>query len=1258
MRRFPHLADAADIIQWSERIDARSELPRLIRRLISHENDRVVRLDMRSGEGVGVVGYDGVVQANKGTPFVPEGLSVWEMGTGADPRGKANKDYKKRTEDPGRIKQEETTFVFLTSRRWNDKSSWEDEKHEEGKWLDVRAYDVDDIERALEGAPVAHILFSEAVGKGANDVQSLEDWWSRFSALTSPPITSDLVLAGRREAAASLLSLVDEDRRRTTIRGRSAEDVLAFVASVVSSVPEDAKDALFARCLVVRDPSALRRLGGGTGLLLLVPLNEGMLQEAQLIEVHHVIFASLSGGSADIDLLPIEFSASMQILSELGLKEEQATPLARAAHKSLSAYVRLAAVAGHAPVPEWSRELESMALRRAWLAGAWNSGRSGDIQVLSDLMQSDYSETESELLAASRKADPLLVSIGGSWAVVSPEDSWDYCKASITQSDLEALERAVQTVLGAVDPSLELEPDKRWMAAIYGKSRIHSSSLRKGLATTVCLLGCRGESVPLAHGRSASALAQGVVASLLDRANADESGNLWSSLSGVLPLLAEAAPDVFLRAVQSGASGDEPTLLKLFGDQEGDVFSVSSPHTGLLWALELLAWSPDYFALSIEALARLAELDPGGELTNRPAASLHTVFCPWLPQTSAGPESRLAALDGIVSRHPDVGRSLLLALLPEHSQFVTPTYSPRFQDWRRGDPGVSYVEYWQVTTEVGQRLLGMTTEDEGLWLELIDRVADMPPDLRTAVIDALGTLDTESLPGSLRADLWNELNELTGHHREFADAAWALPEQVLDDIVTVQDRIEPHDPIERFGRLFTSHAPDIGVSRRGDMTAYQTELASLRSKAAAEILAVHGLEGLLSLARTLDTSGFLGAAVSEVEGDAPLDIVDLLDSQDNSEVAFANGYVRRKSGGNISWLLSRAELHAGRPILQARLLLCSDDLAACWEAATRLGQDTESAYWDEFQGYGRGSDFELLNEAAKNLIVHGRPAAALDLLSMYSHQQADKIDRSLIVAGFEAILGGNDREMGLLASYDISRLLELLRESELDEDELALLEWRLLPASDAGLGPTSPVLQKKLSRDPAFFAEVVSLCYKTAHGPDEHNDKPKYVIQNADTLLHRWSHVPGADEPGGMIDEDRLNVWVEEARRLLGDLDREEIGDHLIGAILAHAGEDPDGIWPPVAVRDVIERLGSAKVESGLKTERYNMRGGTSRALDEGGAQEVALAKSYSDWAEKLKDSWPRTAGVLRSLADGYRDEARMHDEEAQRFEEGLDLHD
>ena len=78
-------------------------------------------------------------------------------------------------------------------------------------------------------------------------------------------------------------------------------------------------------------------------------------------------------------------------------------------------------------------------------------------------------------------------------------------------------------------------------------------------------------------------------------------------------------------------------------------------------------------------------------------------------------------------------------------------------------------------------------------------------------------------------------------------------------------------------------------------------------------------------------------------------------------------------------------------------------------------------------------------------------------------------------------------------------------------------------------------------------------------------------------------------------------------------------------------------------------------MESGFRMQAFNNRGGTSRGIYDGGAQERALVERLNGYVARIRDSAPRTAAVLSSLADGYSAEARRNDEEADRTREGFD---
>ena len=62
----------------------------------------------------------------------------------------------------------------------------------------------------------------------------------------------------------------------------------------------------------------------------------------------------------------------------------------------------------------------------------------------------------------------------------------------------------------------------------------------------------------------------------------------------------------------------------------------------------------------------------------------------------------------------------------------------------------------------------------------------------------------------------------------------------------------------------------------------------------------------------------------------------------------------------------------------------------------------------------------------------------------------------------------------------------------------------------------------------------------------------------------------------------------------------------------------------------------------------YNKRRIVSRSLAEGGEQERELAENYDSYASDSAYEWPRVAGTLRRIADGYRNEARRRDHDGE----------
>jgi len=287
------------------------------------------------------------------------------------------------------------------------------------------------------------------------------------------------------------------------------------------------------------------------------------------------------------------------------------------------------------------------------------------------------------------------------------------------------------------------------------------------------------------------------------------------------------------------------------------------------------------------------------------------------------------------------------------------------------------------------------------------------------------------------------------------------------------------------------------------------------------------------------------------------------------------------------------------------------------------------------------------------LVLPGLLCHNIDALSMYAARQSG-MDADLIIEALRTFGTEEDPEAARVSEYDISRLLEYLKEEGIESETIALLEWRYLPLLHDE--SRTLALESLLARNPRTFVELVELVFRRAN--EDADSEPRNVnptlASNAYRLLREWRIVPGPED--GTVDGVALNEWLEEARRLLAEADRIEVGELQIGEVLAHAPEDPDGTFPTLPVRDVLEAAPNYRLERGFRIGLFNKTGITSRGLTDGGQQEYDVAAKYESWAGAVQATHPRTASAPRDVAGSYRDEGRRNDEEARRLLEGLDL--
>ncbi len=1249
------LVDATDLASWANRRDAQDVLPQLLRRLVHATVERVIRMGFPAGEGVQLGGWDGIVVVDEWNAFVANGTSAWEVGTNKDIKRKADDDYEKRRGDLRGIDPTQSTFVFVTARRWGGKGDWVAARQGEGVWREVRAYDADDLETWLELAPAVHVWLSILLGKHPENAMDLGNVWADWSETTRPAMTTELVLAGRGEVVERIHAWLRDPSAPLALQAESRDEAMAVFTAAVQQLPPDDRIVNLSRALVVNDLSAWHRLTASEKPLILVPVFESRDALARAARAGHRVVVPLghadSASTTTLTVPRLSRDHAAKVLIAAGISEERARDLATLSRRSLTSFRRKLALSPEVQQPEWARPGEARPLLPAMLAGAWSDGKEADRQALATLAQAPYEELSETLVRWSNESDPPVRRIGDAWFVVSKEDAWLLLARYMTRDDLQRLEEVVLDVLSTPDPRFDLADNERWMAGALGQAPRHSDLVRRGLAETLAVMGARGETAAVSTDTSAGQHAARTVRRLLEHANAD--WRVWASLSPLLSLLAEAAPDVFLTAVGEGLTGEQPVLLKLFADREDPVFS-SSPHTGLLWALETVAWSPEHLGHAAALLAKLARLDPGGRLTNRPLNSLRGIFLLWHPQTMAGLAQRLRVLDMLRRSEPEIAWRLLRQLLPEHQGIGFNTPTPNWRDWAPGPPPrVTRGEYIKAVREVTTRMLADADESGPRWQDLIEALATLPVDQHEAIVSRLSSMEVDHLQPPDGALIWNALRKLISQHRSFSDADWALPPERVDRLEEVYRRFEPTESTGRYAWLFGDR-PQLPGGGEQDVTAYREAIANARLDAARNIHAAMGLAGLLEFAQHVERPGEVGVTLghSELLQDQENQVLgELLSADDDVLAQVARGFAAgRVWSRGREWAEAKLAEVAGAwsPAQRAELLACLPCDPGTWDLAAGSDAETERRYWCSVNPYWIPDPSEVAR-AAEKLLEHGRPYTAVKLLALHA-RPTNALPARLIADVLEGAVrtSANDaRPLGDFA-HDVARLLEMLEASnDVDATRIAALEWAYLPLVGRHERPPK-LLHRELARNPAFFAEVVALVFRAeGEEPREISEEEKARARHAYELLDTFRVVPGTADDRS-IDGDALRAWVWRARETMAASGRAAIGDHKIGEALSGSLAGPDGAWPHPAVRDVIEEMASTEIERGFEIAAYNSRGVVSKHPGEGGTQERQLADRYAGFALAMSDRWPRTAAMLRRIADGYRTEARREDQEAE----------
>jgi hypothetical protein len=888
---------------------------------------------------------------------------------------------------------------------------------------------------------------------------------------------------------------------------------------------------------------------------------------------------------------------------------------------------------------DWSQHQYATDLALANLIGAWNEKKEADTSVLENLTDQSYSTWILKAREVLNFPNSPFSLLNGIWKVTERGNLWDALGLYVFDQHLDAFRQSAVAVLTERDSSFDLPTENRFAANIYGKVLIHSTALRMGLAEGLAIISNRSSAlIRCSHGK-----AESTAVLAIREIFTDSDWVLWGSLNSLLPVLAEAAPDEFLDALENALRLSPCPFDELFS-QEGNGITGGNYLTGLLWALESLAWDEQYLVRVCVVLGELSSHDPGGSWANRPDNSLVEILLPWYPQTIAPVKKLMVAVQTLSKEFPEVAWKLVIKLLPNQHQTSMGSHKPLWrntipENWKKEFTRAEYQEQVLFYSELA---VSMANYDVTKLSELINHFNDLP---RPSFDKLLKVLSSDVISGfseDKRLHLWDRLKKLIAKHRRFSDAVWVLSDELLSSIETVANKLAPTTPFYLYQHLFSNGDFDL-YKEKGNWEEQRKKLDERRQKAVEEILELGGIESVIQFAEAAESTlgqvgHFLGHIANE-EIDRVL-LPKYLETENRKLSSFIKGYVWiRYYTNNWPWAdeLDKSGWDNTQVSQFLRYLPFTNET---WDRVEKWLGNLQGDYWLKINVNPYQAD-NSLDIAIEKLIEYGRPNAAIDCLErMRSEKQPINLDLC-IKALFSAL--SSSEPSNSMDPYHVIELIKMLQETpEVSSDNLFSVEWAYLPLLDGHYEATPKSLENRLATDPEFFCELIHLIYRSKNSnvvTNKLSEKTEEIATNAYRLLSEWRTLPGMQENGRFNDAHFL-TWLCSVKEICVESGHLEFAFMHIGQVLIHCPPDTNGLWINQTVANALNSRDAEDMRDGFHTGIYNSRG--AHFVDPTGKPELELAEQYWHKAEQIENAgYQRFAVTLRSLSESYKREAQ-----------------
>ena len=876
--------------------------------------------------------------------------------------------------------------------------------------------------------------------------------------------------------------------------------------------------------------------------------------------------------------------------------------------------------------PPWPKNTDAMVI--AALAGEWDSAEKHDQNFLANIAGVDYMKFEEEINKFRHIDDAPVEKIGSTWGVKSRIDALLGVANSIASANMEPFWKNVGDIFRIQNSADHISGERQLSPSTHKHTVLHySNTLFSSIADTLVLLAVYHQQITACD--NIKAKVDSVVRETLKGAGS----NHWNFLDTILPRLAEASPDVFMSALERDLQKNIPDTATMFS---------SVNHTGILWALETLAWDKRFLHRVIKILAKMTEkhLPLPARYTNTPANTLLSFFRAWYPQCGVNIDERVKLFEQLRQNYPNTAWHLSLQILNR-------------QDVAFSNP----LPRWSGILEFANRKVtyGEIAKMRAAAFKIMTDFVDGNQEKIAIILDMFESFDEKQMQEIIQiAEVWQENAE---------EVAWAdMDERIIKNIHLCNLRSEGknikrytalvkmfealrrkkilQNPVLRHKWLFSKEW--VGLPDYSQREETGEDLRRRRINAICDIHKAQQSAGIFQIAADCGVPRIVGVAVA-----------DGLVKNDNDRMQWASGAIessmetqhKRSFMAGVFSGVTQWGTFASFGFTWAEKKKWSDDNILAFAQALRPCVDIWDAidsaclesirlkYWQGNVGLWDRKD---LPRFVAEMIKIGRSDIALDSAVAYKFQgvNADVVMKILFQLLPEQ--GAQFSSSGRISSHEIGRGISYITRADVaSEDEKIRLEIAYFDTLRySKYQPTA--IFKRLATDPSFFIDAVC----QIEGESE-------IANKYWNILHDWNIPPGCVGPED-FNYVQFADWMKKTRELADKAGCLKQIDMQIGEILRHLPKGDGKLIFPENVLQWLEKHGTEEMFSALSTSYFNSRGIYSKSFDDGGGQERKIADKYRNIGESLPSDYPRLAKVFTDLASSYEEMAKYQDTDAE----------